>query len=48
MPATPTARSSAHPFDFRSSLGQSVDVLQMLRGGGDERLALDPLTRRDA
>jgi hypothetical protein len=48
MPAAaPTARATADRIETWRSFGQIPDVLEVLRGGGDERIALDPLTRRD-
>lgn len=48
MPAAaPTARSTADRVETWRSFGQIPGVLEVLRGGGDERIALDPLTRRD-
>ena len=48
MPAAPTVSSTAGRIRTWRSFGQIPDVLELLRGDGDERLALDPLTQRDA
>jgi len=47
MPAAPTARATADRIQTWRSFGQIPEVLEALRGGGDERIALDPLTQRD-
>ena len=48
MPAAVSVSSTTGRFKVWRSLGQIPDVFELLRGDGDERLDLDPVTQRDA
>jgi hypothetical protein len=47
MSVAAATRSGPDDFEDGSLLGQTLDILRLLRSGGDERLALDPIARRD-